>query len=116
MRRWGWVDASLVETVVVRARLVGGTARVAGRLQGARPDDSGEGLPVTLDHEQVGYGDPLLLLWQAVEDVPDGTDHKAWVIDQVAWYLLGSNGYGKWVDQMTSGENEGHDWDTGIAP
>jgi len=47
-----------------------------------------------------------------------GTDemhHARWVIDQVARALLG-DGYSVWVKEMTTGENEGYDWQEGIAP
>jgi hypothetical protein len=71
----------------------------------------------------------------------DGDHHKTWVFDQVARILKGtpvvvvearwdkpsseyrftvadppSEAYTEWVKQMTSGVNEGYDWDTGITP
>jgi hypothetical protein len=71
----------------------------------------------------------------------DGDHHKSWVFDQVARILKGtpvvvvearwgnnhseyrftvanlpSEEYREWVKQMTSGVNEGYDWDEGIAP
>lgn len=71
----------------------------------------------------------------------DGSHHKMWVFDQVARVLKGtkvivvearwSSGtkeirfwttrrpsaeYKKWVKEMTTGENEGYDYDEGIAP
>lgn len=71
----------------------------------------------------------------------DGYHHKAWVFDQVARILKGtpvvvvqarwnnhapedrftvaeppSEAYLQWVKEMTSGVNEGYDWDVGIAP
>lgn len=45
----------------------------------------------------------------------DGAHHKQWVIDQVARVLTGTS-YRKWVKAMTSGDNEGYEWDTGVAP
>lgn len=71
----------------------------------------------------------------------DGSHHKTWVLDQAVRILKGTpvevvearwdNGhceyrftvaeppseeYRKWVHMMTSGENEGYDYDEGIAP
>ena len=71
----------------------------------------------------------------------DGDHHKQWVLDQVARILHGtpvevvqarwkkhppedrftvadppSKAYKKWVKSMTSGVNEGYDYDPGIAP
>lgn len=71
----------------------------------------------------------------------DGDHHKLWVLDQVARILKGtpvivvqarwenhlpddrfnvanppSEAYKKWVHGMVSGENEGYDYDEGIAP
>ena len=71
----------------------------------------------------------------------DGDHHKQWVLDQVARILKGtpvvvvearwdngytedrftvadppSEGYEAWVKSMTSGVNEGYDYDPGIAP
>jgi hypothetical protein len=71
----------------------------------------------------------------------DGGHHKQWILDQVARILKGtsvdvfearwtnhepevrfrvaehpSEAYTQWVKDMTSGDNEGYDYDTGIAP
>jgi len=71
----------------------------------------------------------------------DGDHHKMWVFDQVARILKGtpvvvvqarwtnhepedrftvadppSQAYLDWVKMMTTGENEGYDYDEGIAP
>lgn len=71
----------------------------------------------------------------------DGDHHKTWVFDQVARILKGtpvivvearwengytedrftvadppSEAYKEWVKTMTTGVNEGYDWDEGVTP
>jgi len=43
----------------------------------------------------------------------DGAHHKQWVLDQVLRLLMGDISYAAWVEES---EDEGYDWDTGIAP
>ena len=47
----------------------------------------------------------------------DGAHHKAWVIDQMCRYILGSD-YEEFVTSYEKGEDgpQTYEWDTGIAP
>lgn len=42
----------------------------------------------------------------------DGAHHKQWVLDQVARALLGPEAYERWAEA----DEDGGEWDTGIAP
>ncbi len=45
----------------------------------------------------------------------DGAHHKHWVIDQMVRAMT-AHEYEKWVEEMTTGNNAGYDWDVGIPP